>query len=612
MRRCALILRVGGRFIKPGGNQCWLACGKRVSFAGMETALEQRAMRTILCAFACVLAALLAAGCSTVTPREDVSAAPEVSDTRTEPTSDEVMYRVFAGEYLGSEGDLDGAVKEYLQAAMESDDPAIARRATRIAFAAESWMQASMAADRWALLDPENVAAHESAATAMLRVGDFAGAEFQIMKILDLSQDSTDGWLMVSNLLASSGNPAQADEVLEQILQRRGDADRAEVYYARSQLAMQSRKMQQAFELARRAVEEDPKRVEFLTWAGRLALGLKLPETGLEYIRRAWKIDPGDHDLALAYADLLARTGQPDEARKVMVGMKQTPDVMLSRILFEIAAGDDEAASRLFDRFGSMRFDDKQEKAFYQAQAAEALGRNDRAIELYGEVHSGERQLAAAIRRAELTAAEGDVKEARRQLAELREQPNDLAVEESWLAEARILREDNRREDAMTVLDDALEQMPKSVSLLYTRALLAAELGWIDIAERDLREVLSQQPENAAALNALGYTLADQTERYDEAEALIRQAYILQPNEPSIVDSMGWIAYRQGRNDEAIQHLRRAWTLDRNPEIAAHLGEVLWVTGRTDEARSVWRDAMQIDSQSQVLQETIDRLGADL
>jgi len=612
MRRCALILRVGGRFIKPGGNQCWFASGKRVSFAGMETALEQHAVRTLLRAFACLLAALLAVGCSTVAPQEDASVAPAVSDTRTEPTSDEVMYRVFAGEYLGSEGDLDGAVKEYLQAAMESDDPAIARRATRIAFAAESWMQASMAADRWALLDPENVAAHESAATAMLRVGDFAGAEFQIMKILDLSQDSTEGWLMVSNLLASAGNPAQADEVLEQILQRRGDADRAEVYYARSQLAMQSRKMQQAFELARRAVEEDPKRVEFLTWAGRLALGLKLPETGLEYIRRAWRIDPDDHDLTLAYADLLARTGQPDEAREVMAGMKQTPDVMLSRILFELAAGEDDAASRLFDRFGSMHFNDEQEKAFYQAQAAEALGRNDRAIELYGEIHSGERQLVAAIRRAELTAAQGDVKEARRQLAELREQPNDLAVEESWLAEARILREENRREDAMTVLDDALEQLPDSVSLLYTRSLLAAELGWIDVAERDLREVLSQQPENAAALNALGYTLADQTERYDEAEALIRQAYILQPNEPSIVDSMGWIAYRQGRNDEALQHLRRAWTLDRNPEIAAHLGEVLWMTGRTDEARSIWREAMQIDSQNQVLQETIDRLGADL
>ena len=102
---------------------------------------------------------------------------------------------------------------------------------------------------------------------------------------------------------------------------------------------------------------------------------------------------------------------------------------------------------------------------------------------------------------------------------------------------------------------------------------MAAELGWVDLAERDLRVILGEQPENAAALNALGYTLADQTERYDEAEALIRQAYILQPNEPSIIDSMGWIAYRQGRLAEAEEFLRRAWKLDRNPEIAAHLGE---------------------------------------
>jgi tetratricopeptide (TPR) repeat protein len=561
---------------------------------------------------------VLLAGCSTAAHRDEESAKanparPEDSDAAgLKPTSEEVMYRVFAGEYLGAEGDLDGAVGEYLQAAMESNDPEIARRATRIAFAAESWQQAAMAADRWSLLDPENPAAFESAATAMLRVGDFAGAEFQIMKILDLSEDSTEAWMMVSNLLAGSGNPAQADELLEDILQRRGEADRAEVYYARSQLAVQSRKLQQAFELARRAVEEEPERVEFLTWAGRLALNLKLPETGLEYIRRAWKIDPEDHDLALAYADLLARTGQADEAREVMAGIRQTPDVMLSRILFEIAAGDTDAAFALFDHFGEMEFDDDQEKAFYRAQAAEALDLRRRAIELYGEVRSGDRQLPAAIRRAELTAMEGDLDEARRQLAELRDQTSGLAVEESWLAEARILREAGRREDALALLDTALEQSPQSVSLLYTRALLAAELGWIDIAEQDLRAVLSVQPENAAALNALGYTLADQTERYDEAEALIRQAYILQPNEASIVDSMGWIAFRQGRLQESIEFLRRAWALDRNPEIAAHLGEVLWTNGDTEAAIAIWREAMKLDSQNAVLQETLERLGADL
>ena len=137
---------------------------------------------------------------------------------------------------------------------------------------------------------------------------------------------------------------------------------------------------------------------------------------------------------------------------------------------------------------------------------------------------------------------------------------------------------------------------------------MAAELGWVDLAERDLRVILAQQPENAAALNALGYTLTDQTERYEEAEALIRQAYILQPNEPSIIDSMGWIAYRQGRLEEAEEFLRRAWRLDRNPEIAAHLGEVLWKLGKREEAVKTWREGQAVDASNPVLLETLERL----
>ena len=202
----------------------------------------------------------------------------------------------------------------------------------------------------------------------------------------------------------------------------------------------------------------------------------------------------------------------------------------------------------------------------------------------------------------------GDMDAARQSLAELRLQANELAVEESWLAEARILREAGARNEAFELLDEAVGQIPDSVPILYTRALLAAELGWVDVAERDLREIIARQPENAAALNALGYTLADQTQRYEEAEALIRQAYILQPNEASIIDSMGWIAYRRGRLQEAEEFLRRAWKIDRNPEIAAHLGEVLWMSGKKDEAVRAWRDAQEIDSQNSVLMETLERL----
>jgi tetratricopeptide (TPR) repeat protein len=589
-------------------NRDWLSGTKRVSCLPMNSATFRAfhaciSRPTIYC-----LTAWLIVACAAAPGVQDEAATRSDANAALEPTSEEVMYRVFAAEYLGSEGDLQGAVGEYLAAAMVSDDPEIARRATRVAFAAESWQQAAMAADRWALLDPANVAAHESAAAAMLNVGDYLGAEFQMMQILDLMNDSTESWLLVSGLLARSADPAQADATLEQILQRRPNASPADVYYARSQLAVQSRKLQQAFELARQAVEHDPERVEFLAWTARLALNLKLPDTALEYLRRAWQLDPDNHDLAMAYADLLARTGNPDEARRVMREMTQRPDLMFARIMFEIVAADRAAAVALFDEFEAMSFEDAEEKSFYQAQAAEALGFDQKAIGLYGQVSSGERALAAAIRRAELMAQLGDVEAARRALAELRLQANELAIEESWLAEARILRETGARDQAFHLLDEAVETMPGSVPILYTRALLAAELGWVDVAERDLREIIARQPENSAALNALGYTLADQTERYAEAEALIRQAYILQPNEASIVDSMGWVAYRQGRLDEAEEFLRRAWKLDQNPEIAAHLGEVLWVSGKKEEAIKAWRDAQALDGQNAVLLETLERL----
>jgi tetratricopeptide (TPR) repeat protein len=475
-----------------------------------------------------------------------------------EPTDEEVMFRVFAAEYL--------------EAAMRSEDPEIARRATRVAYAAEAWQQAAMAADRWALLDPSNVSAHESAALAMLLIGDYMGAEFQILEILDLMEDSTE---------------------------------------ACSHLAVRSKDLRRAFELARQAVELNPERVEFLAWAGRIALNLKLTETGLEYVRRAWLLDPEDHDLALAYADLLARNDHEDEARQVMREMPQSPDVMLSRILFELAAKDRPAAERLFVDFEQMDFSDPQEKAFYQAQSAEALGHFQQAIVFYGKVESGDRALAAAIRIAELMAMEGDMVAARNELVRLRKQPSPVIVEESWLAEARILREAGRKEESFQVLGEAVSDMSESIPILYSHALLAAELGWVDIAEDDLRIVIARQPENAAALNALGYTLADQTERYEEAEALIRQAYILQPEEASIVDSMGWIAFRRGRLAESIEFLQKAWQLDKNPEIAAHLGEVLWIAGNRDAAKTILREGHEVDDQNVVLIETMERLGVN-
>ena len=528
-----------------------------------------------------------------------------------EPTDPEVMYRVFAAEMLGNEGDLAGAVGEYLEAAMESDDPAIAMRATRVAFAAQAWQQASMAADRWALLDPTNIAARESAALAMLATADYAGAELQLKELLALSQDKEAAWASISSLLARSPSTEKSMKLLDNLLSEEGQSGSAAGYYAQSQLAVRAGDFARAYSLARQAAELQDDRVQYLSWAASLAISQDDKKAGLDYIRRAWELQPDDHDLTLAYADVLARDGQADESREVVRNMVQTPDVMLTRILFELSARQPEAALQLYNEFRTMEFDDPQERAYYLGRAAEALNLLQEAIDFYIEVESGENYLDATARRAELMALSGDIQGAKNTLAELRLDADPAVAEQTWLTEARILQRAGDREGALQSLDLALEQFGVSISIRYAHALLAAELGRVELAEADLRFILVEQPDNAMALNALGYTLADLTDRYAEAEDLIRRAYALEPEDASITDSMGWVAYRLGRLDEAAELLERAWELDNNPEIAAHLGEVLWMQDNKDQARLIWGKGLEVDSSNAVLIKTIQRLDVE-
>jgi len=536
----------------------------------------------------------------------------ETSPPESAPTDAEVMYNVFAAELLGSEGDLSGAVNSYLEAAMNSDDPAIAQRATRIALAAQSWFQAAMAADRWALLAPDDMAAREAASATMLATSDYVGAELQLQEILTRNKDRQDAWALVTSLLAQAGDPAKANEILKTLIENNQGEGNEDAVFVQSQLLARMAQFQEAADLADQALVLMPERVELLTFRGRLALSLDDLDTAIELFGRAWEIDPENRDLGLAYADLLARDARADDARAVMVSMEQTPDVVLSRVLFEITAKEPEKAKEVYKEFATLEVSDPNEKAYYQGQAAEAIGETDEAIEMYGTIREGDYLPISGIRRAELIAAEGRIEEARQSLAELRALGEDTVTEQAWLTEARILQADDQRQEAFKTLGSALEEFPYSIPLLYSQSLLAAELDYISVAENNLRTILSDEPDNIAALNALGYTLADRTDRYEEAEGLIRRAYELDSTDPSIVDSMGWVAYRLGKLDEAAIFLRQAWMLDNNPEIAAHLGEVLWVMGNQDEAIEIWQAGLRIDSEHPVLIETMQRLEVEL
>jgi len=180
-----------------------------------------------------------------------------------------------------------------------------------------------------------------------------------------------------------------------------------------------------------------------------------------------------------------------------------------------------------------------------------------------------------------------------------------------YIAETQIVQKYGKPQDALALYQTALSAFPENQDLLYNRALYVVELGDFESMERDLMRLLEEDPDHVDALNALGYTLADRNERLDEAYAHVARALKLRPDSPAILDSMGWVLYRQGDLELAAQYLRRALALAQDDEIAAHLGEVLWVSGNRADAKAVWREGLSHAPDSDKIRAAVERLQAN-
>ena len=563
---------------------------------------------------------LLTTACSTVqqTPVQSVAGkdpvpvetvAREAPDNDFPPTDTDVMQHVFSAEVMGAEGDFSGAAAEYLEAALISEDPEIAERAARVAVSAGEWQMVVLASDRWAMLDPNSLDARELAAGSRLKEGDFVGAEYQLARILELTaSDQAHGWRIITALLVPANDQVRANKVLDNLLEDFDAGSNVDALWARSQFAARIGDLDKATAFIDKAISLAPERVDLLAWAGRLAVNLGDEVLALKRYRQAWETSPYDQQIAMAYAELLKRNNDLVAAQAVLAQLPDTPDMRFARIVFALDAGDRGSAELLYAGFSGAEYSGAPDAAFQAAQSAELLDYRREAINWYQQV-TGEQSLRAIMRQAFLLAGLGDVEEARKLLVQLRMQTDNGVRSQSYQAEVQILQDAGRTDEAMQILNEALVGHPEDTSLRYTRALLAVGMGLLDLAESDLRQIISVQPDNAAAINALGYTLADMTERYDEAERLILQAYGLQPEDASIIDSMGWISYRLGRLHEAEGYLREAWKTMRNAEIAAHLGEVLWVSGQKDEAQSLWKLGLQMESDNEILIKTMQRFG---
>jgi Flp pilus assembly protein TadD len=563
---------------------------------------------------------LLTSACTVArqTPAEPAAAVPAAAaetSAATEAakplpqTDEDVMLHVFTAETLGAAGDFAGAAAEYLKAALISRDPEIAERAARVAVSANEWQLVALASDRWAMLDPAILEARELAAGSRLKEVDYVGAEYQMARILEMTGvDEATGWRTVTSLLAPVNDRVRAAKVLDHLVKDFAAESNVEALFARSQLAAILGDLDEATRLVDRAIVAEPARADLLAWAGRLAVNTGNESLALKRYRQSWQAGPDNPQVAMSYAELLKRNNDLKTAQNVLAQLPDKPEMRFARLVFALDADDRETAEQLYAGFSEVRYEDASEAAFQAAQSAELLEKPREAIRWYAKV-SGDRSLRAVMRRAFLMADLGETDAALGLLEDERTGADAAVVSQCYLVEAQILQQAEREEEAMQLLAEALSSLPDDTALRYSRALLAVNLGRLELAENDLRLIIAKQPDNAAALNALGYTLADLTDRLEEAEELIRRAYELEPDDPSIIDSMGWVSYRLGRLPEAEAYMREAWSAMRNAEVAAHLGEVLWARGQQDEAREMWKLGMELEPDNKVLISTMKRFG---
>jgi len=521
----------------------------------------------------------------------------------------DAAYALLVGEIALNQGDTELAVKEYLQLARSQDNPAIAERAVRIAVYGEDLEAAIEAARRWIELDPQRIEARQVIAAIYIRQNKPEEAFNYLADLIrTTSLDDSEVFPPLLGILAREKNTNAVLEVSQRLAFE--FPDRAYAQYLHGMLAAQNGRVEEGLRYLDRA--SDIEEIEGVHAArAKLLLRLGRPDEAVVSLRKAVDKHPDDQNLRLTYARLLVDVKQYEEARvQFEILHKASPDD--PELLYTLGLLSLES-QRLDDaeRYMMMlvRLNQREGEAqYYLGRIYENRKEYEQAIEWYGKVHVGEYSFDARLRIANMLGTLGRTDEAVEQLdAMLKGSQSDGSLVRIYIAKGELLRAARRYQQAMDVYDTALEIVPGNSDLLYARALVAEKLGRIDLLEADIRTILKTEPDNAHALNALGFTLADQTDRYEEAYGYLKRAIEINPDDPAIIDSWGWVHYRMGKYDEAIRLLRKALSQFDDAEISAHLGEVLWVSGDREEARTVWQRALQKSPDDPTLQKVMQR-----
>lgn len=521
----------------------------------------------------------------------------------------EILFTLLTAELAGQRGQYDIALDGYIEVAKRTQDAKFSERAVMIAMYVKNSNKTKEALGLWLRQDPKNLSARKIAALLALRSGNKSEATEHLNAMLIYDATGFESALLeLAGVIQKEGRVDIIYDVLDELSKQH--KDNAEIYFIQSLLALQKKDKNLAETKIQQTLRLKP------DWEKAVILQAQIAVFGGDFNKAKLLLSdasdkyPNNSKINRMLAQILIKTGGYKEAielyKKIILADPKDFESQFAEGLVHLQLDQDQQAEDVFKKMLEQP-DWRYQACFYLGKLEEKQGNEKKALSWFDQVTEGPFAFDASVSAISLLQKEKHLEEAgsRLSLLQMKFPRQKLQL---VLVQAELYNQQKKYDEAISTLSNALTDFPNQKELLYTRALILERINKLDLAEIDLKKILAIDPNNFEALNALGYTLLNNSGRYVEAEKLLQKALDLEPNEAVIIDSFGWLQFKLGHLDQALKYLQQAYERQPENEIAAHLAEVLWVLGRKDEARTVFERAIKGSPDDEYLQDFKKRI----
>jgi tetratricopeptide (TPR) repeat protein len=521
----------------------------------------------------------------------------------------EILFTLLTAELAGQRGQYDIALDGYIEVAKRTQDAKFSERAVMIAMYVKNSNKTKEALGLWLRQDPKNLSARKIAALLALRSGNKSEATEHLNAMLIYDATGFESALLeLAGVIQKEGRVDIIYDVLDELSKQH--KDNAEIYFIQSLMALQKKDKNLAETKIQQTLRLKP------DWEKAVILQAQIAVFGGDFNKAKLLLSdasdkyPNNSKINRMLAQILIKTGGYKEAielyKKIILADPKDFESQFAEGLVHLQLDQDQQAEDVFKKMLEQP-DWRYQACFYLGKLEEKQGNEKKALSWFDQVTEGPFAFDASVSAISLLQKEKHLEEAgsRLSLLQMKFPRQKLQL---VLVQAELYNQQKKYDEAISALSNALTDFPNQKELLYTRALILERINKLDLAEIDLKKILAIDPNNFEALNALGYTLLNNSGRYVEAEKLLQKALDLEPNEAVIIDSFGWLQFKLGHLDQALKYLQQAYERQPENEIAAHLAEVLWVLGRKDEARTVFERAIKGSPDDEYLQDFKKRI----